>query len=74
MSTQTSDQGQATGQQMSGNVSAYGKTFTSDNNKKYKVDNPDALQTVESQHVAVVVHVDPDTGTLHIIQVSAPQQ
>jgi hypothetical protein len=60
--------------QMSGKVSSNGKTFTNDSDsKKYKVNNPDALKGYEDQHVAVIVHVDPDTGTLHIIQVAPPQ-
>jgi hypothetical protein len=62
-------------QNMSGNVSANGKKFVSDkNNKSYKVDNPDALKGHENQHVAIIVHVDPDTGDLHIMQVEAPEQ
>lgn len=60
---------------MSGKVSSDGKTFTNDvDSKKYKVNNPSALQNYEDQHVAVVVAVDPDTGDLHIIQVAVPQQ
>jgi pectin methylesterase-like acyl-CoA thioesterase len=60
---------------MSGKVSSDGKTFTNDvDSKKYKVNNPSALQDYEDQHVAVVVAVDPDTGDLHIIQVAVPQQ
>ena len=71
------DQSQANSNtgQMLGNVSSNGKTFTSDkNNKDYKVDNPDALKGHEGQHVAVIVHVDPDTGVIHIMQVEAPPQ
>ena len=60
---------------MSGKVSSNGKTFTNDaDNKKYKVNNPDALKGHEDQHVAVIVQVDPDTGDLHIVQVEVPQQ
>ena len=60
---------------MSGKLSSDGKTFTNDvDSKKYKVNNPSALQNYEDQHVAVIVAVDPDTGDLHIIQVEAPQQ
>ena len=60
---------------MSGKVSSDGKTFTNDvDSKKYKVNNPSALQDYEDQHVAVIVAVDPDTGDLHIIQVEVPQQ
>ena len=60
---------------MSGKVSSDGKTFTNDvDSKKYKVNNPSALQDYEDQHVAVIVAVDPDTGDLHIIQVAVPQQ
>jgi len=58
------DQNQANtkgSQNMSGNVSANGKNFVSDkDNKKYKVDNPDALKDHEGQHVAIIVRVDPD--------------
>ena len=55
---------------MAGSVSANGKNFLSDKaNKKYTVDNPDALKGHESQHVAVIVRVDPDTGNPHIMQV-----
>lgn len=60
---------------MSGKVSSDGKTFTNDmDSKKYKVNNPSALQNYEDQHVAVIVAVDPDTGDLHIIQVEVPHQ
>jgi hypothetical protein len=63
------------GQNMSGNVSSNGKNFVNDKDgKKYKVDNPDALKDHEGQHVAIIVHVDPDTGDLHIIQVEVPDQ
>lgn len=60
---------------MSGKVSSDGKTFTNDvDTKKYRVNNPSALQDYEDQHVAVIVAVDPDTGDLHIIQVEVPKQ
>jgi len=72
------DQNQANtkgSQNMSGNVSANGKNFVSDkDNKKYKVDNPDALKDHEGQHVAIIVRVDPDRGDLHIMQVELPEQ
>ena len=72
---QSQSQANSNSGQMSGNVSSNGKTFTSDkNNKDYKVDNPDALKGHEGQHVAVIVHVDPDTGVIHIMQVEAPPQ
>jgi uncharacterized protein YxeA len=62
-------------QNMSGNVSTNGKSFTNDkDNKNYKVDNPAALKGHEGQHVAVIVHVDPDTGFIHIMQVEVPDQ
>ena len=62
-------------QNMSGNVSANGKSFTNDkNSQSYKVDNPDAVKAYEGQHVALIVHLDPDTGVLHIIQVAVPDQ
>lgn len=60
-------------QKMSGKVSNNGKTFTNEqDSKSYTVDNPSALQGQEGQHVNVIVAVDPDTGTIHIIQVAAP--
>jgi len=60
---------------MSGKVSSDGKTFTNDgDSKKYRVNNPSALQDYEDQLVAVIVAVDPDTGDLHIIQVEVPHQ
>jgi hypothetical protein len=60
-------------QKMAGKVSNNGKTFTNDqDSKNYTVDNPSALQGQEGQHVSVIVGVDPDTGTIHIIQVAAP--
>jgi hypothetical protein len=63
------------GQKHVGSVSANGKNFVNDkDNKKYTVDNPDALKGHEGQHVAVIVRVDPDTGDLHIVQVELPQQ
>ncbi|MFY9793443.1 MAG: hypothetical protein WA474_12745 [Candidatus Sulfotelmatobacter sp.] len=62
-------------QNMSGNVSSNGKTFTNDkDNKSYKVDNPATLKGHEGQHVAVIVHVDPDTGVIHVMQVAVPDQ
>ncbi len=63
------------GKNMSGTVSHDRKTFKSDaNDKNYKVDNPQALNGQEDQHVAVIVAVDPDTNTIHIIQVEPPPQ
>jgi hypothetical protein len=60
---------------MSGTVSQDGKTFKNDaDNKSYKVDNPDALKGKENQHLAIVVAVYPDTNTVHIIKLEAPQQ
>src|SRR5436853_6772849 len=60
---------------MSGTVSHDRKTFTNDkNNKSYTVDNPDALQGQQDQHVALIVNVDPDTNTIHILQLEAPPQ
>ena len=67
-------QGQS-GQAMTGKVSKDRKSFTSDkDNKTYAVSNPDALQGQEGQHVAVLVAVDPDTNTIHIVQLEAPPQ
>jgi pectin methylesterase-like acyl-CoA thioesterase len=77
----SSQQGQATqtssdtkGKNMSGTVSHDAKSFKSDaDSKKYKVDNPQALSGKEDQHVAVLVAVDPDTNTIHIMQLVPPQ-
>jgi hypothetical protein len=79
--TKPSDQGQSNtssatgqGQKMTGTVSKDGKSFTSDSDsKKYKVSNPDALQGHEGQQVSLILAVDPDTNTIHIIQVGGPQ-
>ena len=58
-------------QQMSGNVSSNGKTFTDQSdNKRYKVDNPDALKGHEGGHVGLLVQVDPKHNTIHIVQVA----
>jgi hypothetical protein len=62
-------------QNMSGTVSHDGKSVTNDKGgQRYKVDNPDALAGKEDQHVALIVHFDPDNNVIHIIQVEAPQQ
>jgi uncharacterized protein HemX len=62
------------GKNMSGTVSHNGKTFKNDaDSKQYKVDNPDTLKGKEDQHVAMIVAVDPDSNTIHIIQVEPPQ-
>ena len=62
-------------QNMSGSVSSNGKTFTNDkDNKSYKVDNPASLKGHEGQHVAVIVHIDPDTVVIHVMQVAVPDQ
>ncbi len=67
-------QGQS-GQTMTGKVSKDRKSFTSDKDSKtYAVSNPDALQGQEGQHVSVLVAVDPDTNTIHIVQLEAPPQ
>ena len=75
-SSQTSTGHSTSGNQdMSGKVSHDRKSFTNDkDNTRYKVDNPDALQGQEDQHVAVIVHFDPDTNTIHVIQLEPPQQ
>jgi hypothetical protein len=63
------------GQSMVGKVSSDAKKFTdSSDSKTYKVDNPDTLQSSEGQNVAVLVHVDPDTGTIHILQLEPTQE
>ena len=60
---------------MSGTVSQDGKTFKNDaDSKSYKIDNPEALKGKENQHLAIVVAVNPDTNTVHIIKLEAPQQ
>jgi hypothetical protein len=70
--SQTSTNG---GQNMSGTVSHDRKSVTNDkNDKRYTVDNPDALKGKEDQHVALLVAVDPDTNVIHVIQIEAPQQ
>ena len=57
-------------QTMQGKVSKDAKSLTTDNDsQKHNVNNPDALKDYEDQDVAVLVQVDPDTGTIHIIQV-----
>ena len=75
-------QGQATppadsgkNKNMSGTVSQDGKTFKNDaDNKSYTVDNPDALKGKENQHLTIVVAIYPETNTVHIIKLEAPQQ
>ncbi len=71
----TQSQTSATGNQnMSGKVSHDGKSMTNDkNDKRYTVDNPQALQGMADQHVALIVHVDPDNNVIHVIQVEPPQ-
>ncbi|HZR33505.1 MAG TPA: hypothetical protein VFA76_16800 [Terriglobales bacterium] len=72
-SDQSQQGGQNSQQSMSGQVSDNGKTFTDSHDKKtYKVSNPDALKGHEGQEVGLIVHVDPDTNTIHIIQLEAP--
>lgn len=62
-------------QHMSGTVSKNGKSFTdSSDNKTYSVSNPDAVSGHEGQPVALIVHVDPDSNVIHIIQVEAQPQ
>jgi hypothetical protein len=62
-------------QNMSGTVSHDGNSVTSDkNDKRYQVDNPETLKGKEDQHVALIVHLDPDNNVIHIIQVEAPPQ
>jgi len=61
-------------QKMSGKVSSNGKTVvSSQDNKSYKVSNPGALKNYEGQDVALIVQVDPDSNTIHIISVAPPQ-
>lgn len=62
------------GQSMSGTVSKNGQTFVNDqDNKSYKVDNPQVDQSYQGQHVTMMVRVDPDTNTIHIVQIETPQ-
>ena len=74
-STQNSQATNTTGQNgqnqtMSGKVSNDRKTFTNgQTNKSYKVDNPDALKGHEGEQVGLLVAVDPDTNTSHIVQI-----
>lgn len=76
-STQTkssSTQNSASTQRMSGEVSHDGKSFVNDSDSKsYNVNNPNALQDYEDQHVAMIVQVDPDDNVIHIISVAPPQ-
>jgi len=61
-------------QSASGKISRNGKTFTNDSdNKSYTVDNPEADQGYEGQHVIMLIHVDPDTNTVHILSLE-PQK
>ena len=61
-------------QKMSGKVSHDGKSVVNDSdNKNYSVNNPNALQNYEDQHVAMIVQVDPDDNVIHIISVVPPQ-
>jgi Flp pilus assembly protein TadD len=74
-SSQTTQNDQNQNQRMSGKVSSDGRTFVNDtNNQSYTVSNPETLKGDEGQHVAVVVHVDPDTNTIHIVQLAPPPQ
>jgi hypothetical protein len=73
-SSQSNTNSSTGNQKMTGSVSKDGKTFTNDaDSKKYKVSNPDALQGHEGQQVSLILAVDPDTNTVHIIQVGGPQ-
>jgi hypothetical protein len=76
-STQTnagSTQNSGSTQKMSGKVSRDGKNFVNDSDSKsYSVNNPNALQDYENQHVAMIVQVDPDDNVIHIISVAPPQ-
>ena len=70
--SQTSTNGN---QNMSGKVSHDRKTVTNDkDDKRYTVDNPEALQGMQDQQVALIVHIDPDNNVIHVIQVEPPQQ
>jgi hypothetical protein len=57
---------------MSGKVSSDDKSITTSDNKTYTVDNPEALKGQEGQQVALIVQLDPDTNTVHIIQIQPP--
>ncbi|MCU1306836.1 MAG: hypothetical protein JWN45_1531 [Acidobacteriaceae bacterium] len=71
-SDQSSMGGKHKQKKMSGKVSSDDKSITTSDNKTYTVDNPDALKGQEGQQVALIVQLDPDTNTVHIIQVAAP--
>ena len=61
-------------QKISAKVSHNGKKVVSDKeNKSYNVQNPAALKDYEDQDVALVVQIDPDSNTIHIISVAPPQ-
>ena len=73
--SQGSTTSQGANQNVSGTVSKNGKSFVNDaDNKTYTVSNPDVLAGHEGQHVALVVHVDPDTNAIHIMQIAMPPQ
>jgi len=62
-------------QSVSGKVSHDRKSFTSDkDNKTYKVNNPDSLKGYEDQQVALIIQMDPDTNTIHIVSLEPPSQ
>jgi pectin methylesterase-like acyl-CoA thioesterase len=61
-------------QSMSGTVSHDRQSVKDDkDNKNYKVDNPDTLRGKQDQHVALIVHVDPDNNVIHVVQIEPPQ-
>jgi Flp pilus assembly protein TadD len=70
----TQNQSSNSNQSMSGTVSHDRQSVKNDkDDKNYKVDNPDTLRGKQDQHVALVVHVDPDNNVIHVIQIE-PQQ
>src|ERR1700744_6287928 len=63
--SQSSQTNSASTQKISGKVSHDGKSIVNDSdNKNYSVNNPNALQNYEDQHVAMIVHVDPDDNVI----------
>jgi len=53
--------------QVTGTVSADGKTFVSDKDgKSWTITNPDAVKGHEGHHVTLTAHVDADKNEVHV--------
>jgi len=54
--------------QVTGTVSADGKTFVSDkDSKSWTIANPDAVKGHEGHHVTLTAHVDADKNEVHVM-------